>query len=342
MKISNEFKVGIISLTAILLLYWGLSFLKGADLFKKSRTFYAVYERVDGLAASKQVTINGFGVGRVDQVYFHPNGNGRLIVRLDIENDIQFTKNTVARISGDILGDKTVALDLAQEGELAVDGDTLLSDIQLSLADEVNKQVAPLKEKAEKLFASVDTVLILVSGFLNEDTKNNFFNTFSSLRRSFERLENTIESVDRTVNTTEEDLISTIKSIASIAKNLENNNKELSAIFDNVESISDSLAKVNFVQTFNTLNDALLATNEVMQKLNNGEGTAGKLINDTEVYDNLKDASKQLDRLLLDIKYNPKRYLNFSVFGGSETYTEEQINEMERKRKNKQESEDTN
>lgn len=342
MKISNEFKVGIISLLAILLVYWGLSFLKGADLFKTSRTFYAVYERVDGLAASKQVTINGFGVGRVDRVYFHPNGSGKLIVRMDIENDIVFSKASIARISGDILGDKSVALDLADFGDMAQDGDTLRSDVQLSLADEVNKQVAPLKAKAEKLISSIDTVLILFTGFLNEDSKNNFVETFNSLRRSFQTLENTVKSVDRTVTQSEDELISTIESIASIARNLENNNEELSAIFSNFESISDSLAKVNFAQTFASLNEALDATNDVMQKINNGEGTAGKLVNDTEVYDNLQDASEQLNRLLLDIKYNPKRYINFSVFGKSDAYTDEEIDNMEAERKRKAAQESTN
>jgi phospholipid/cholesterol/gamma-HCH transport system substrate-binding protein len=342
LKISNEFKVGIISLLAILLLYWGFTFLKGADLFKKSRTFYAVYEHVDGLAASKQVTINGFSVGRVDRVYFHPDGSGNLIVRMDIENDIAFSKETIARISGDILGDKSVALALAEFGEMAQDGDTLRSDIQLSLADEVNKQVAPLKAKAEKLIGSIDTVLVLVTGFLNEDSKNNFFETFSSLRRSFQTLENTVKSVDRTVTESEDDLISTLENMSSIVRNLEENNETLTAIFSNVESISDSLARVNFTQTFAALNDALNATNEVMQKINNGEGTAGKLINDTEVYDNLQNASSQLNRLILDIKYNPSRYLNFSVFGRSKAYSDEEIDKMEKERKKKASSESTN
>ncbi len=335
MKISNEFKVGIITIVTMLLLYWGFNYLKGADLFSESRNFYAVYDRVDGLSSSKQVTLNGFTVGRVADVYFHPDGSGRLIVNLEIENDIAFSKSSIARISGDILGDKSVALELGLDPEPAENGDTLKSDIQLSLADEVNKQVAPLKTKAEKLIGSIDTVLILVTGFLNEETKNNFYETFNSLRRSFQTLENTVKTVDITVMESQEDLVTTIESMASIAKNLADNNDELSAIFTNFESISDSLAKVNFAQTFTALNEALVAANEAIQKINNGEGTAGKLLNDPELYNNLQDASDQLNRLILDVKYNPNRYVNFSLFGKGKTYSDEEIAEMEADRKAK-------
>ncbi len=341
MKISNEFKVGIITILALLLLFWGFNYLKGNNLFENDRTFYAVYERVDGLSSSRPVMVNGLKVGQVKSVYFHPDGSGRLMVKMAMENDIQISRNTIARISSsDLLGDKMIDFALGDDPNPAKSGDTLSSEIQLSLADEVNKQVAPLKDKAEKLIGSIDTVLILVSGFLNNETKDNFYKTFTSLRRTFQNLESTVKSVDETVTASQEDIVTTVRNVASIAKNLEDNNEELSAIFKNFETISDSLARVNFAQTFATLNKAVTAANEALDKINTGEGTAGKLLNDPAVYNNLEDASEQLNRLILDIKYNPARYVNFSVFGKKQTYSDAEIDQMEAERKKNEKPKD--
>lgn len=341
MKISNEFKVGIITILALLLLFWGFNYLKGNNVFEDDRTFYAVYDRVDGLASSRPVMVNGFKVGQVKSVYFHPDGSGRLMVKIAMENDIAISRNTIARISSsDLLGDKMIDFALGNDPSPAKNGDTLSSEIQLSLADEVNKQVAPLKAKAEKLIGSIDTVLILASGFLNDETKNNFYQTFNSLRRTFQNLESTVKSVDETVNASQKDIVTTVRNVASIAKNLEDNNEELSAIFKNFEAISDSLARVNFAQTFTTLNNAVIAANEALDKINSGEGTAGKLINDPAVYNNLEDASEQLNRLILDIKYNPSRYVNFSVFGNKDVYSDAEIDQMEAERKKNEKKEE--
>lgn len=340
MKISNEFKVGLITILALLLLFWGFNYLKGNNLFDDQRSFYAVYDRVDGLAASKPVMVNGFKVGQVKSVRFHPNGSGHLVVKIAMENDLEISSSTVARIaSSDILGDKKIDLVLGKEPGMAQNGDTLYSDLELSLADEVNKQVAPLKTKAEKLISSIDTVLILVSGFLNEETKSNFYETFNSLRGTFEKLENTVAVIDEAVGESKEGIVVTVQSVASIAENLEANNEELTAIFQNFEEISDSLAQVNFRQTFQNLNTAVASVNETLDKLNSGDGTAAKLLNDPAMYNNLRDASEQLNRLILDVKYNPKRYVNFSLFNKGGTYSDEEIDAMEAERKKNQQEE---
>lgn len=333
MKINREFKVGISAIVALVLFYWGFNFLKGKDLFDSSRVYYAVYDRVDGLTAAKPVIVNGFKVGMVDKVYFHPDGSGRLIVQLKMTNDISISESTIANIhSTDLLGDKSVQLILGNSTEPALNGDTLQSNIELTLTEEVNEQVAPLKGKAEKLFASMDTVLTLVSGFLNEENQQSFLATFNSLERSFETLEGTVNKVDRTVDRSQDDMVTTIENIAAITTTLEQNSENLTAILNNVNTISDSLSKVRFAETFESLNRAMTSAESIMQKVDQGEGSLGKLVNDEQLYRNLEEASGQLDKLLLDIKYNPKRYVNFSVFSKDREYTEEEIEEMEREK----------
>ncbi len=342
MKITREIKVGLVAIGALALLYWGFNFLKGRDLFDRKRIFYTVYDKVDGLNLSRPVTINGFQVGQVQDIYFHPDGSGRLVVKINITNDFEISRNTLARIySTDILGDKSIELILGSETESAVSGDTLDSDIQLSLTEEVNRQVAPLKQKAEKLLGSIDTVLILVSGFLNEKTQGNFMETFSSVRSSFQTLESTIRSIDKTVRESQPDLKAIIHNVASIIKNLEENNEELSGIFANLNMVSDSLSKVKFQETFNSLTKALITTENVLHEINEGDGSMGKLLHNPELYNNLEKASDQLNRLILDIKYNPGRYVHFSAFGKKKRYKEKDILEMERKLKKEEEKQAT-
>lgn len=309
----------------MVLLYWGFNFLKGEQVFEKKNVLYAVYDKVEGLTAAKPVLINGYKVGMIDDVYFHPDGSGRLMVAMNITTDFVIARNTKATIvSTDLLGEKAINLDLGTSPEPAVSGDTLISDIELSLTEEVNKQVAPLKEKVESLFGSVDTVLILISGFLDDNAQNNFGATFSSLRRSVTRLESTLTQLDKTVNNSKGDIQGTFANLHKITTNLEQNGEQLSGIFNNLNAITDSLSKARLKETFASLNEALAAAESVLKKVDTGDGTMGKLINDPELYENLERASEQLDLLLLDIKYNPKRYVDLSLFGGRKEYNEEE------------------
>lgn len=331
MKVSREFKVGLVAVIAIVLLYWGFNYLKGQNIFEDQRVFYGVYSRVDGLTAARPIVINGYQVGQVEQVYFHPDGSGRLMVKFQMSSDFPIAKNTIASIqSTDLLGEKSIEFILGNSSQQAENGDTLVSNIKLTLTEEVNQQVAPLKSKAENLFASMDTVLTLVSGFLNDETQNNFMETFNSIRRSFQQLENTVQSLDYTLDETKGNVILSVQNITDVTASLSENSDKLGNTIKNLSTISDSLAQVRFVETFESLERALSATDAVMQKIDNGEGSLGLLVNDPELYNNLEDASKQLDLLLLDIKYNPKRYINFSVFSKDKAYDEDELLELQR------------
>ncbi len=304
--------------------------MKGQSLFDSSRSFYAVYDHVDGLSVSRPVTINGFKIGYVDKIALHPNGSGKLIVSMSITDNFAIAKNSIAKIeSEDILGGRVVSLQLGNSLDLAKSGDTLQAEIQLTIGEEVNRQVAPLKDKAEKMIGSIDTVLTLMSGFLDDQTQDNFAEAFSSIKRSFEKLEETITVVNQTVGKTQGDFESIMKNVASITENLKNNGEELDGIFSNLEAISDSLSKVQFSETFASLKNSLETTESVLKKINEGDGSMAQLINNPELYEQLEQSSLQLNKLLKDIRYNPNRYIHFSVFGSSKTYTEEEIEEME-------------
>lgn len=333
MKISREFKVGAITIVALGLLYYGIAFLKGQDLFNNKTIVYAEYKQVDGLSPARPVNINGLKVGQVDDIYFHPDGSGRLMVAMNITTDFSIPSNSVARISSDLLGNRSVELVLGDSQLFLQDGDTLESKIQLSIAEEVNEQVRPIKEKAEKLIGSIDTVMVLASAFLNEETRDNFRSTFGKLQEVVERLSNAVKR-------SESNLVGSVDDLNKITGTVEDNRSELDAIFKNLAALSDSLSKINYNQTFNRLDSTLQRTNAVMSKIDDGTGSAGALVNERALYDNLIELTEQLNLVLLDLKYNPKRYVHFSLFGGSDEYDETEILKLEAEAKAKREAEE--
>mgnify|MGYP006439533235 CR=1 FL=1 len=330
MKYSKEIKAGLIALVAFFALFWGVNFLKGSSIFEQDRNFYAVYGKVDGLMSSRPVNVNGFQVGRVGKIKFHPDGSGRLLVKILMDKDIPVPGDSKAKIySSDLLGEKAIRLELGQSPDLAQPGDTLVSSTELSLTEEVNKQVAPIKRKAERLLGSIDTTLVLLQGFLNSETKKNFTQTFQSINRSFTSLEHSVKNFDTTLTYSKDELVSTVKNVEKVTSTFADNSGKIDTTIRNLNQISDSLAQIRIVETFSKLDRTLNKAESVLAKVDEGKGSAGKLINNPEVYDNLAKATNQLNLLLLDLKYNPQRYINISIFGNTANYSEEEILEME-------------
>lgn len=330
MKYSKEIKAGLIALMAFVALFWGINFLKGASIFGQDRSFYAVYSRVDGLMSSRPVNVNGFQVGRVGKIQFHPDGSGRLLVKILMDKDIPVPRDTKAKIySADLLGEKAIRLDLGQSSDLAEPGDTLISATELSLSEEVNQQVAPIKKKAERLLGSIDTTMVLLQGFLNNDTRENFRQTFNSINRSFTSLEHSVKNFDTTLAYSKTGLINTVRNVEKITGTFAANSGKLDTTFRNLSQISDTLAQIHFQETFQKLDRTLTNAESVLAKVDTGKGSAGKMLNNPEVYNNLEKATNQLNLLLLDLKYNPQRYVNISIFGNTANYSEKEILEME-------------
>ncbi len=175
----KELKVGFFAVIIIGLAVWGFNYLNGKDILNKQRDFFGVYNYVDGLEAGQKVVINGYKVGRVNEIQFMPDGSGRLLVHIVLTNDFPIAKNSIATIVGDgLLGTKMIELKLGDAKLMAQEGDTLATDIEGSLTEEVNKQVLPIKNKAEKMLSSIDTVLTYIQNILNEDTRDNVSESF--------------------------------------------------------------------------------------------------------------------------------------------------------------------
>lgn len=310
MKISNETKVGALASIAIATLIIGYSFLKGNDVFSSDVEFYATYDRVDGLVKSKPVLINGYQIGRVSNLLLLPSG--KILVQFKIDPEYSIPKNTIARIeSTDLLGSKAVVFELGDDKNFAIDGDTLNSQIEKDLM----AQVEPVQKKAEQIISKMDSVLTSVNNTLNPNFQNNFDRSFASIARTLETLEKTTKTVDGLVSNQSSKISVIMSNFESISDNFKNNNAKISSIMKNLDKVTDEVAKANFTQTITEANKAIIELQSVLNKVNSGSGTLSQLINDEKMYNNLNNAAENLDKLMIDLKANPKRYVSFSVFG---------------------------
>lgn len=316
MKINNETKIGIITVFSVTLLVLGFNFLKGKDVFTDTIDVYAEYEHINGIKVSNPVLYNGFTIGSITDLEVSPKGT--IVATLTIKPGFNIPDNTIAKIaSQDLLGAMAIELVFGDSRTFIEEGDTLRSDIQMSLAESVNSEVLPVKQKAEKLLGTVDSILVSIQYILNPNFRNNIDQSFASIKRSIETLEVTATRVDSMVKFQSARFKVITNNIESISTNLKNNNQKITDILSNIDQITDSLAKVSFIETIDRANKALADVATITEKINKGEGTLGLLVNDDKLYHNLNQSSRDLDKLLVDLRLNPKRYVHISVFGGS-------------------------
>lgn len=315
MKISKEFIIGLIITVTLALLYWGFNFLKGEDVFSDNRVVYAIYDDVGGLNKANPVSINGLRVGQVRDMYFLNNLSSQVVIELMLINPLPIPKNSVARIvSSDLLGSKGVEINLGNSMELVVTGDTLLAEVEASIKDEVNRQFQPLKAKAEDLMLSIDTVITMMQGLFSKANRDNITSSVEHISNSFANLEDATGKLDTLLLNQQNRIERILVNIESITKNLDSNQDQFNHIIANFSALSDTLAKANVSETLMNTNKTLEEVASVMQKINEGEGTMGMLVNNDSLYIQLEKSAKDLNLLLEDIRLNPKKYVKVSVF----------------------------
>jgi len=317
MKINKEARIGIIVLAAIALSYWGLNYLKGQDIFTSQKAIYAIYSRVDGLLPSNVVQVNGYKIGFVKTINLLPDHSGRLVISMHIKSDLRIPKNSRAEIfSTDFLGTKAVQLIFGDSKEDIQDGDTLQSSVQASLTDEVGAQVAPIKQKAENLLASLDSVAAVFREVFNQETKLNLKKSFQSISTALNSIDNIATTVDTMLGRKNGRIKLLLENLESITNNIKNHNQQIGEVIDNFSGISDTLRRANLSQTILNLKNTLDKTSSIFDKVNKGEGTLGMLVNDDSLYVNLNHTAHDLDALIKDLNTNPRKYVHFSMFGG--------------------------
>lgn len=316
MKISKEATIGTLVLAAIMIFIWGINFLKGDSIFSTDQLFYAKYERVDGLKKSSPVTLKGFKIGQIKSIQFSDSNINNLIVSFSVSDGFKLPNNTTARIvSSDIMGTKEIQIIPGQSKTVLQAGDTIKGSIEGDLKEQVSMQMLPLKNKAEKLMSSVDSVLTVIQYIFNADARDNISQSLKSIKNTINKLEHTSGSLDTLVSGQRSQMEKILANVESITSNLESNGENISNILTNFSSISDSLKQAEIASTVNNANAALAQVNEIFQQINAGKGSMGALLKNDSLYKHFESASKHLDELLVDLKANPRRYVQISVFG---------------------------
>jgi len=317
-KTKKRFKpviIGASFVAAIVIFVWGFNFLKSTNLFNKETIYYASYDKVNGLIKANPVVINGLRVGQVKNVYFNPDLSGDIMVSIMLSTDFPIPNNTIARIfSSDLMGSKAIELILGDSKDILQEGDTLPTSVEAGLMAEVNAQVQPIKNKAENLMASIDTLVVAFQSIFNKSARENLAESFLNIEKTLANLQNATSNID-TLVVEESFRISTILiNLDSLTTTFRESRGNITTIIDNFEMISDSLAKSEIPGTFARLNKSLDNVQTILDKVNKGEGTLGMLMNDDSLYLELNRSATALDSLLVDIKRNPKKYVRFSLF----------------------------
>tara|TARA_B100000401_G_scaffold208030_2_gene140497 strand:- start:77 stop:1021 length:945 start_codon:yes stop_codon:yes gene_type:complete len=312
---NKELKIGIVFVLVFLTLIVGINYLKGINVLNKNRTFFAVYNDIAGLQVGSPIMVNGYQVGMVGNIDLL--SSQELLVTLKIDHDLAISNNSNSRIiNRDLMGTKAISLILGNSTYLMNEGDTFITSVEGTLQDEVNAQILPLKNKAEELISSMDSVMIIITAVLDKDARNNLSNSFKSLEETFDLMSKSMSKVDMIIDHNNEKVSKIISNLESISLNISSHNDQIKNIINNISSISDTLLRKDILSIIDNFN-------QISSNINNGEGSLGLLIKDDTVYKNLENSTAQLAELIEDMKKHPSRYVNFSILGGKKPYKKE-------------------
>ncbi|MFY8069400.1 MAG: MlaD family protein [Flavobacterium sp.] len=301
MKVSREIKTAVLVIISIVLFIWGYSFLKGKNLFDNSNKLFVVYENVAGLAPSAPVTLNGLTIGKVNSISINPDG--KLLVELHITTDFPISKSSIAEIyDSGLVGGRQIAIKPnLLDKNYTVSGDYLQASSKLGLTDALAQQLEPLQAKIQELLENADVLFTNVNDVLDTQTRQNLKSSIASLNATLSEFSVASKNVN--------------EMLADNKSHLNNTLKNANKVSGNFAIISDSLAKANLGQTVKNLEKTLAKVDKIMAELEQGKGTMGKLIKDETMYTNFSKTSKELELLLQDVRLNPTRYVNVSLFG---------------------------
>lgn len=308
MKLKKEVKIGLFATGMLLLLYWGINFLRGTDLFNRMNTYYATYDQVNGLQPSSAIVIKGFKVGVIRSMSYNPEKSSKVVIELNIKSKYKVPENSKARVFSDgLMGGKAVEIELGNADQYLSDGDTLHSVAEKDFLEVAGSEFEFMKQRANQVVNEVMVTLGHVNTILaaNSTHINTTMSNISSISGDLKSI----------VSSESDDMRDIIANINYLSKTLKDNSHKIDNIIGSVDGFTDSLSRSNIPMMVENLSLTLGELNTTLAKVNSGHGTVGKFLNDESLYDSLNMATGHLARLLEDLKEHPGRYVQFSLFG---------------------------
>lgn len=303
----TEIKVGLVGLGVLILLFFGIKFLKGIDIFNKEVNYYVLYKDVSGMHQSNYIYLNGMKVGYIKSIKALDNRAENFLVTISISSKVNMTKDSkIVLFNADMLGSKALRLELGQ-GELLHKGDTIKGEREVGMLDKLGTAITPMAE-------NLDSILSATKSILNQQNRDNIQRTLANLESTSRKLNELSRQFDGLVDSEKSKIRNIIANTESITSNLKDNNERLSNIISRIDQITDTVAQANIGSTLSETSRTIERLNKVLGIIENGKGNLGLLINDEGLYRNLNESAKKLDALIEDIKANPKKYVKISVF----------------------------
>ena len=346
MKLSNEVKVGILAAISLVVLIFGYNYLRGKGVFTTENVFYAEYPKVDGLLAANPVLMNGLQVGIVENIYLKEDGSGKIMISFTVDPNIKINSLASANIiSTGLLGDKALNLVIPPieknvQTKFLASNDTIRGVAEIALTEMALNEINPIKEKVENMLATLDSTLVAVNYLLRSsemiETINGLSRSVESVQRSIKHIDGILANVNAFTETDLKKIGGILSNTEDITTGLKTSLVRVDGLVSSAERVTNNVASLELEKTLGTVNETLATANNALvevtgitKKINNGEGSIGLLFKDEALYNNFALASNDLDKLLVDFKANPKRYIGLSL-----------INIDRSQRKKKKENED--
>lgn len=286
-------------IVAMILFVWGFNFLKGKSLLRNQQSFYAIYSNSKGLLPGDLVTINGMQVGTVNSLEFHPRQDGSIIVNFIISNELNIPDNTTAKLASSLMGSVSVELNLGNSKSYAQSGDTLTSGYDNGTMGMITETIMPLKDNLETLLISLNNLTLNLDNLLNAELKNNINKSVNNFASSMDNIKDISSDLKLLVD-------SENGKLTMVVNNLE-------TMTNNFTAVGDSLKSIDYNRVINTLEECATEFNDLIRNINEGQGSAGLLINEDSLYNNINQTIESLQSLIEEIKANPKK-IKLSVF----------------------------
>ncbi|NDF98202.1 MAG: MCE family protein [Chitinophagia bacterium] len=314
MKISNETKVGALTVLALALLFIGFNYLKGRDVFSHSKKIYAVFSDLGSLEKSNEVKINGLPVGSVYEKREKDKNVSAIVVTIQLTRDINIPKNSVAYISSSLVGSSYIVIERGDSQEMLQDEDTITTRLETGILGDVKAQLDPTISSVRNILDSLKKTLGGINQLLDNENRNNLKQTMANLQTASASLNTLLDSESGA-------LARTLDNTADFTKTLKENNQNITATLQNTKKISEQLAAMPLKATVDSLERLIVSLKNTLQTINSGEGSLGALLHDRKLYDQLQQTVLSAEILMDDLRTHPKRYVQVSVFGKKDKST---------------------
>jgi phospholipid/cholesterol/gamma-HCH transport system substrate-binding protein len=308
MRISNETKVGLLTMIALVLLFIGFNFLKGKDVFQRQFLIHAVFKELGTLEKSNEVKINGLAIGSVYAKKELDKDVSAIVVTINLTREINIPKNSVAYIASNLVGSSFIVIERGNSKEMMQSGDTISTRVESGLLGDVKAQLNPTIAKVQDVLDELQTTLSSINTTLGPATQ-------ADLQASMANLNKSMAGIASMVDKETGSLPRTLTNVEQITQNLKNNNEKISATITNAAAATEKLSQLNIQPTIDSLSITLSQVRASLQKVLSTEGSLGALVSDKQLYNKLNDAVLSAEILLDDLRAHPKRYVNLSVFG---------------------------